>query len=192
MEADSMSGADSEASADANASMQSDVNVDVGAMTSKASASIRALLAKGGNTVCTVSGATSEGTVSGTVYLSGGKMRGDFKSTMSGSAGTDSHMITTASDAYVWTGSQGAKMSLADLESNANAGASASSESKTNVSLDQKVDYDCKSWSPDNSKFAPPASVNFVDLKAMMQGAIPGGVKLPGNVKVNADGTVSY
>ena len=42
-------------------------------------------------------------------------------------------------------------------------------KSNNSVDLDQKVDYQCQSWTKDESKFAVPSGVSFIDLAAMLK-----------------------
>ena len=50
--------------------------------------------------------------------------------------------------------------------------AGTSGQANASVDLNQQVDYSCKPWRADNSKFTVPSSVTFTDLSAMMKGGI--------------------
>jgi hypothetical protein len=63
---------------------------------------------------------------------------------------------------FVWSGNQGAKMDMKMLDQNADA------NQKGSVDLNQDVDYTCKDWTKDASKFVVPTTVTFVDIAAMM------------------------
>lgn len=134
------------------------------------SGNIESLLSSGQNSQCTFSTDTS-GTVStGTVFVSQNKMRGDFSSSVSGKQ-TTSHMIRDGEWVYTWTDgtNQGVKMKItADLEKKAKEIASSNSATGT-FDVNQNVDYSCKSWSTDTSKFQVPTNVTFVDLSAQME-----------------------
>jgi hypothetical protein len=145
-------GADVKADAEANLSIN-------------AKGSLRSLLGLGKNVMCTYGGNGEDGTYSGTVYItSSGDMRGDFEA-RSYDGITNSHMIVKGSTAYSWSGNQGVKM-------NVKADASASAQAKSSVDLDSQVDYKCEDWTKDDSKFALPGSVNFLDIEAMMKGGV--------------------
>ncbi len=134
---------------------------------------LRALLAMGKDSVCTVHVDTSGTESQGTVYISGTSMRGDF-SLRSASTGTiESHMIKEGDMMYMWSNNgQGIKM-----DASASAAQSGSVQSQTTVNLDTAYGYECKAWRKDVSKFSIPSSVNFVDLNAMINAA--GSVKVP-------------
>lgn len=150
----------------------------------KVKGSIRSLLALGTNSVCTISGTNEMGTVNGTVYISGQMMRGDFTMTQSGKA-MESHMIRNGNTVYAWTGTQGAKMTMDMANENATSSAGENRNANANVALDQKVDYSCSPWTKDDTKFAVPTTVNFVDVSAMMKGAADLKAKINGAIKVN-------
>lgn len=127
----------------------------------------RSLFAIGRNVSCTFTSPES----SGIVYITAdGKMSGDFSSKTSSGSKVESHMIRSGDTAYVWNGSQGAKM-----DSSAMMNADASAQAKAGVDLDNKVDYKCTDWNVDESEFTVPSNVSFVDISAMMKG----NMKLP-------------
>lgn len=134
--------------------------VTAGASTS---GTLRGLLALGGSWTCTVENKNPGAESTGTVYLSGQMMRGDFM--LKNQATSEAHMIKTGNDMYVWNGAQGAKMSL-DMTTPAG---NTQAKTSNGVDLDQKVDYQCQSWTKDESKFAVPSGVNFIDLAAMLK-----------------------
>lgn len=145
-----------------------------------AKGSLRSLLALGKNTMCTFTSVVENSTSSGTVYIAAdGSMSGDFSSQTS-SGNITSHMIMKGGTSYVWSGTQGAKMNVSA------SAATTSSNTNQSVDLDAQVDYDCKNWTLDNSKFTVPTNVNFVDIEAMMKGAgaLPGGVDVNSMMKL--------
>jgi hypothetical protein len=146
-----------ELNAEANAKVKTDVSLG-----GKGKGSLRSLLAMTKDTMCTYSGTSAGTTVSGTMYLSGGMMRGDFVTTSQSSGSVDSHMIKNGDTMFVWSGNQGAKMDMKMLDQNADA------NQKGSVDLNQDVDYTCKDWTKDASKFVIPTTVTFVDIAAMM------------------------
>ncbi len=156
----------------AEGDINAEANINV-----NAKGSLRSLLALGKDTMCTFSSTTEGVSSSGTVYVStDGSMRGDFTSQTSAGTQTSS-MIVKGETSYFWNGSQGVKM-------NVKSDTSTSTQTKSNVDLDSPVDYKCGNWSKDDSKFALPTSVNFLDIEAMMKGsALPSGVNWDGTIK---------
>jgi hypothetical protein len=172
-----------EANANADVHANVNANLDVNAnLNAKATGSFRSLMALGRNTECTFSGTNKDTTSSGTVFItSTGEMRGDFTSTTSAGAKTSS-MILTGGQSYVWSGTQGAKMSASFMGS---AGAGTQAQSQQPVDLDSQVDYNCQPWTVDQSKFVLPTGVNFVDIEAMMKASstLPTGKGWNGTIK---------
>lgn len=125
---------------------------------------LRGLLSMKKNVMCTISRTDSGTNVSGTAYISGDMMRGDFTMKSGSSSAMDSHMIKNGTMMYVWTGTQGAKMDVSQFETNASA------QSNNAVSLDQKVEYTCSDWLRDESKFEVPSTIAFMDLNTMING----------------------
>src|SRR6185503_11737286 len=130
--------------------------------------SLKELLAAGGSQQCSFSStdATSGARTSATVFVTAGHMRGDFTGQAAGGTAASSHMIVDGETSYLWSdGSvQGVKMSFANLDAQASP-----SGQQQPVNLDQKANYSCKTWSPDNSTFALPTGVTFTDLSALPQ-----------------------
>lgn len=123
------------------------------------------LFSSGANQQCTFSYKDeTSGESSGTFYIAKDKMRGDITSEIEGKTTTFS-MIRTGDNNYMW-GSEfdgGIKMTLSLEELKGNEEASAY------VDLNRNLDYNCKGWSVDNSKFTPPANVKFTDFSALME-----------------------
>ncbi len=143
----------------------SSTSTNVSVKGTSSSGSIRDLLALGKNLMCTIDESSATSTVTGTMYISGNMMSGEFTSSSKGSLGMISHMIRNGDTVYAWSASQGAKMTFTNLTGT-------SAQSKSSVNLDQKVGYKCSDWSVDNSKFAVPTNVKFTDVSAMMNNQI--------------------
>jgi hypothetical protein len=142
--------ANSSGSAGANANVQANNE-----------SSLKQLLAAGVSQKCTFSDNGSQGTF----YVSSGKSRGDFSSTVAGKA-TTTHMISDGKTSYVWVDGQpqGFKMSF-DAASQQQANASASAPK--GVDVNKTLDYHCEAWSADSSMFSMPANIQFMDLSTM-------------------------
>jgi hypothetical protein len=96
---------------------------------------------------------------SGVVYVAGGKVRGDFSTQNEGQT-IISHMIVDGQTSYFWMEGQemGYKYSV---------DSTVQAEGQTNqaaMDIDQKVDYDCKSWNSDPSMFILPEGIEFQDM----------------------------
>lgn len=128
--------------------------------------SLSTLLASSVSQKCTFTNKTDTSESSGTVYVSGGKMRGDFKTVASGRT-MQSHMIVDGQTSYMWSDEmpQGFKMDFADMQKQ-------DTKNQT-VDVNQQLDYSCGSWSADASAFVTPAGIEFKDMQAMMQGMMP-------------------
>jgi hypothetical protein len=113
------------------------------------SSSFRELLASSTPQECTFTDA--ETGTQGTMYISGGKMRGDF----AGEAGADSHMIVTGDTLYLW----GEGMSTGFKTT-----VQASTGSNAQVDLDHPVNYECRSTAVSSSRFDLPAGVTFTTI----------------------------
>lgn len=138
----------------------------VPAPASSSAGSLKSMLAMTGSHTCTVHYGTEAAASDGTVYVSGGMMRGDFTSkTPSGTI--ESHMIIKDDTSYMWSSAapQGMKLSLSAMSAPAQPNAP-----KAGMDIEQNVDYSCEAWSADASKFELPSSVTFTDMSAMMQG----------------------
>ncbi len=144
------------ASTTANVSVQNNGGNHIG--------TLKDILALGSNQMCTVSATNATSSVSGTAYVSGSMMRGDFMMKSSGVT-IDSHMIRNGNDVYFWAGNKGGHMNINLLEAQSKAGA------QTSVDWKQNVNYNCVSWTKDTTKFVVPTSVNIVDFDALMKGA---------------------
>ncbi len=116
----------------------------------------------GGSYKCDVHQAMSDFENSGTVYMSGGKMRGEFSSVEEGRS-IDTSFIYKDGLMYTWSStmpSLGFKMKANPTASNAEAAASGTYSWNTS----EIGDYDCVVWDTDSSKFELPASITFREI----------------------------
>lgn len=171
---------DTQANATVDQNTNTNANLGVNAnINAKTKGSFRSLMALGKSAQCTFASTQNGVTSSGTVFIaSNGNMRGDFTSKTSSGVQT-SNMILKDGYSYVWSGNQGAKMNVENMGASSNESAGASA--KQSVDLDAQVDYECKDWTADSSKFIPPSSVKFLDIEAMMKGS--GGVNIDSMIK---------
>lgn len=124
--------------------------------------SLRSLLATATPQQCTFESADS----SGTVYIAGSQMSGDFTSSISGQSQL-AHTIIKNNQMYLWMDGEveGMMMDMPEEDTKVDSSTSTSSA----FDLDQNVKYDCKSWTVVQSKFQTPANVKFSNLSDMMK-----------------------
>jgi hypothetical protein len=124
------------------------------------SGSMEELVARGGNYRCTFSHQSDTDDSSGTIYISGSSIRGDFVSLIQ-RINVESHMIQSGGYIYTWSSTMptGFKLKVATTTE---AGGTAIPGQYSDV--DQTYSYDCESWSPDNSKFSIPSTITFKEL----------------------------
>lgn len=134
--------------------------------------SLKDLLLSGVAQKCTFSDKTDNVETNGTTYVAGGKMRGDFNSTVEGKQ-TASHMIVDGKTSYIWSDDQtnGIKMTIdketSESKSTSNTTLNSSAKEEA-VDVNKKLDYKCSPWGVNNSLFTPPANVKFTDFSAML------------------------
>lgn len=124
------------------------------------SSSLKDLLASGTAKKCTFS-STQSGTASeGTVYVSGGRVRGDFKTTASGQAPMTMSMITDGKTIHMWgdqLGKQGIKITVDEKATTPAAGGGSPTD------LNSPVNMNCSAWIVQSSMFDLPAGVTFTE-----------------------------
>lgn len=130
-----------------------------------AKGSIASLLTAGKNVTCSMK--YPDGNGSGTIYVTGKKMRGEFTVKMDASKEYQSSMIQDGEYAYMWSDAdkKGTKFKVSGIPSSSPAAAAKSEV----VDINQEVDLKCSTWNVDSSKFVVPADVEFTDLSAMME-----------------------
>lgn len=146
-----------------------DDNDSNNAVLNTGSTSINALLGQNNNSTCTYSHTDESGnTSSGTVYLSGGRMRGNFTFQAAGQQTQYSNVLRDNEYQFVWQdGSDtGFKSKIETLTS---AGSDDSNTTQQAVDQDKEYDFDCSDWRVDESMFNAPANVEFTDYSAQIQ-----------------------
>ena len=114
---------------------------------------------------------TDGDSATGTVYVSGGKVRSDFSTATSEGAEQAMHMIVKDQTSYLWGDAlqgKGIKMAFANMEAPTDTTKPASQQS-TSLNTNQAVKYSCKPWVVDASVFELPTGVEFSDVGAAMQ-----------------------
>lgn len=123
--------------------------------------STKELMARGGNHKCTFTQDVENSKSTGTVYISGVKLRGDFLSAVTAGGSTlnvESHMISDG--AFMWTWSS---MMPTGFKTKVDQTASADT-SKQGFDANQKLEYTCMNWTPDEGQFVLPTTVTFAEI----------------------------
>jgi hypothetical protein len=139
------------------------------------STSLKALITKGIPQTCTY----DIGGTSGTIYVSGQKMRGDFEAKDEEKT-VKSHMIVDGDTSYMWTEGQptGYKI-VAEKEEGTTSEAGTSQTGP--IDVNQDYNYICKPWVVNNSVFNLPAGINFMNFGEMSN---PSGGSMPAQCSV--------
>jgi hypothetical protein len=123
------------------------------------SGSFADLMARGGNTECEATAIHEEGSSTGTVKMSDGKLRGDFVAIVGGRTVSTSFVHR---DGFVYTWSdlmpQGFKVKAEAAEGTAGG---------QGIDPSTNVEYSCAPWTPDESEFELPSDITFIDVSAM-------------------------
>lgn len=124
---------------------------------------------------------TDEAEVSGdgTFYFDQGRMRVDSTVMQDGETYV-SHMIFDTDRTYTWSETSEGTFAVvfeADPQEMSETDApqgSAQMGMNEQVSMDQRVSYDCRRGGVNASMFVPPSDIEFMDMQAMMQGQFQG------------------
>lgn len=133
---------------------------------SKFEGSTAELIARGGDHVCTFDQTVENNRSTGTVYISNGKMRGDFKSSVVTGAtpiDVESHMISDGEFMYTWSSMMPTGFKMAVVQNTTADGTTPTSQQMFDANM--KLSYDCDPWTVDASKFTLPSAVTFTEIK---------------------------
>lgn len=99
----------------------------------------------------------------GTVYVTTGKMRGDFETTVDSKV-TKNHMIVEGNTSYIWMDGEknGFKMSF-DTSASGDSNKTTTSTSGT-IDPTSNLDYKCGAWMVDSTMFSLPVGVTFQEF----------------------------
>jgi hypothetical protein len=135
--------------------------------------SLKDLMDLGKSQMCTFKYSSAAGTTEGTSYVANGKVRTDFKGTDPQGKPYSGGVIMDTEFMYSWNSqmSNGIKMPVSDaMEQKAQEAQEQPDEVRHEyVNPDAKVDYNCSSWSVDESKFTPPSTITFTDISSQME-----------------------
>jgi hypothetical protein len=130
----------------------------------KENTSLLSILNAGGSYQCTFAIDVANSKSTGTVYIANKKMAGDFESVVPQVNMTiKSHMVSDGDYMYTWSDMmpQGVKIKI---DPNATNVKTPEASGASSFDYNQNLDYDCKAWSADTSKFIPPANITFKAL----------------------------
>jgi len=137
------------------------------------SGGLKELFAKGKSMQCDFEHTAETGVTSGTVYISGNDMRGDFELVQQDGKTVTSNMIRKGDTSYVWSSEfdQGFKTVIPEVtnEADNNYDQTAMQSDPFAELENQNVTYDCKPWIVNATMFTPPSDIEFVDYSAQMQ-----------------------
>lgn len=125
--------------------------------------SFDAFMKQGGSYICTVNQNVQGMESKGTVYINGGNVRGDFKTSVSG-MNIDTMFLTKDGYSYTWSSMMAGKGFKVAVKAT---GGNTSTQTSGQYSFDasQIGEYDCQPWTVDQSKFAMPSGVVFTEVK---------------------------
>lgn len=127
--------------------------------------SLAALMGLGQSVECSYQKTDEDGTQSGTIYLAGGKMRGDLQITSSD--GTyPMKMINDGSYQYLWGGPLGETQGMKMANTAGRSGRSP--HGQHGPDMEEPMDYQCKPWAVDASLLQVPQDVQFMEMGQMM------------------------
>ena len=100
------------------------------------------------------------GSTKGVVYVAKNKLRTDLDITDTEGKNSSVSIIRNGDTNYIW-GTEletGVKLTLSEEEFKDN------EQIKGSLDTEKEVDYDCKGWIVDETKFNPPSNIDFLDL----------------------------
>nr|MBP7859637.1 hypothetical protein [Patescibacteria group bacterium] len=137
--------------------------------TNSISGTIYDLLNLGKSLKCTYDYNLDENKTSGTTYISGKKMRGDFEIVM-GETKIKNYMISDGDYFYSWADNSktGTKMKINATENPQQE--QATENQNVNIKTAQeKYDYKCENWIVDETMFQLPNGITFTDFSTVLE-----------------------
>jgi len=130
--------------------------------------SIKDLLAKGKSMKCSYSETQNGETFSGVLYVADGKSKTEIEFQVDGKTG-NMYTLSDGEWAYSWGTflPQGVKMNVKEMPKD-----QTNNSQETVNNFEKKMNYKCRFWIKDSSKFKLPSDVQFRDMTNSMTGAI--------------------
>lgn len=145
-------------------------SVDNSKTTTSDSQKLSDVMAAGKDVVCTFTSSDPNAENSGTVFVSGKDVRGDFASDVKTvSMKIESHMIQKDGYVYTWTNTmpQGFKAKVVMAQDSGNAMATGKMSGSQSFDFNTSYNYNCKDWQKDTSKFTLPSSIIFSEIPSV-------------------------
>lgn len=128
------------------------------------------LFERGDSMECQFTFSDDEGTSGeGTGFFDDGRMRVDTVVQTEGET-IQSSYIYDEPQMYTWGNTAEGEFAVMMETDPEEFAADTSADEEAPVGVDDNVTYDCQTWNVDGSVFVPPASIEFTDMGAMMQG----------------------
>lgn len=105
----------------------------------------------------------------GVMFIANGKVRGSFSLTDPKGVVTTGNMINDGAFSYTWNDTTKQGMKIAITEELKKKGEELIKDNPQVAEMNKKIDYRCKTWTADVSKFNPPTNIPFTDLSQMME-----------------------
>jgi hypothetical protein len=132
-----------------------------------------ALFASRTSGVCTFTTVDTNTSSTGTVWFGNGKFALESQSLVGGERYL-ANMINDGARTYLWSGTVAGTMALVMDNEDSVSTRDVTAASPDTVDLNAVVQYNCDSWSVDETKFVPPDNLSFTDLNDIEQGAFEG------------------
>lgn len=139
--------------------------------------SLQSILTLGKTLECSFKTDDEKMPTEGSAFFDNGKLRVDTMYTGASSSVDTSSLIIANDTMYTWAktkvGSFAMKLPLSAVPKNP------TTHRDGQVSLQNKVQYNCKPWHVDGSVFVPPTTITFMYAGAMMKGIPVGSTSVP-------------
>lgn len=140
--------------------------------------SIKDLLTKGKSMKCTYKETRDGETFSGVLYVAGNKSKTEIEFQVDGKTG---NMYTLSDGEWVYSWGtflpQGVKMNIKEMPKD-----QTDNSQETASNFEKKMNYKCRFWIKDSSKFELPADVQFRDMTDSITGAAEAVKNIEGNL----------
>lgn len=138
--------------------------------TAKTSTSIKGLLAQNKNLKCTFNATEPDGSKSsGTAYIAGQRMRGNFRVQPAGEAEQKGNLLRDDSYQYIWSDDSKTGLKIANSSTESTSSEQQSEQNNQTIDQDKNYDFECSEWTVDESQFTVPTDVTFTDYSAQIK-----------------------
>ncbi len=136
--------------------------------------SMQDLLARGKSLKCTYKTTSSGDEYETVMYIAGGKVKTETEVKTDEGKTIENSMVIDKDWMYTWNSftPKGMKVDMSKMPEMDNV--SDDDINKDMASMAKNMDYKCRAWIPDNSKFKIPTNIQFQDITEMMAGMTEG------------------